>query len=238
MPLRAKQNLGLQEVREALGGPSGVLAGAPLVDEASAPLRAVPVQAAPAAVPVQAAPAAVSVQAAPAAVPVQAAPAAVLVPLFAEMGEARVLLTRRSANLRTHTGEVSFPGGRLDAGETPEDAALREAAEEVSLDPAAVELLGRLSPVSTFSSSATVTPVVGVLDSRPEVAPNLGEVERVFDVSLSHLLDDEVFREELWSVPARGPDAYPVWFFELDQDTIWGATARILVELLSLVLAV
>ena len=80
------------------------------------------------------------------------APAAVLVPLFERDGETRVVLTRRAAHLRTHTGEVSFPGGRLDSGESPEAGALREAAEEVGLDPAQVEVVGRLTPLATFSS--------------------------------------------------------------------------------------
>jgi 8-oxo-dGTP pyrophosphatase MutT (NUDIX family) len=161
---------------------------------------------------------------------------AVLVVLFEEEGEARVVLTRRAAHLRTHTGEVSFPGGRLDAGEAPEDGALREAAEEVGLDPHAVELVGRLSQLSTFSSWTTITPVVGVLESRPALRANPHEVERVFDVSLAELASEEVFREERWELGTSPP--FPVWFFELPDDTIWGATARVLVELLRLVLEV
>lgn len=165
-------------------------------------------------------------------------PAAVLVPIFEEDGEARMVLTRRAAHLRTHTGEVSFPGGRLDAGESPEQGALREAAEEIGMVPEAVEVLGRLSPLSTFSSGATITPVVGVLAGRPALVPNPHEVEHVFDVSFSELVAPGVFHEELWSVPVRGEAAFAMWFFELDQDTIWGATARVLMELLRLVLEV
>lgn len=173
------------------------------------------------------------------------APSAVLVPLFEEGGEARVVLTRRAAHLRTHTGEVSFPGGRLDAGESPEDGACREAAEEVGIDPDSVEVVGRLTPLSTYSSGATITPVVGVLPGRPRLRANPTEVDHVFDVTLSTLLTDEVFREELWLMPERllgaaGGGARPelgwrpMWFFELADDTIWGATARMLVELLRL----
>ena len=161
--------------------------------------------------------------------------AAVLVPIFEEDGEARVVLTRRAADLRTHPGEVSFPGGRLDAGETPEQGALREAAEDIALDPASVELVGRLTALSTFSSAAAVTPVVGVLSSRPKLLANPSEVERVFDVALADLAVAEVFREETWVVLGASS---PVWFFELDEDTICGATARVLVELLRLVLEV
>jgi len=173
------------------------------------------------------------------------APAAVLVPLFEEGGEARVVLTRRAAHLRTHTGEVSFPGGRLDHGESPETGATREAAEEVGLDPVTVEAVGRLSSLSTFSSGATITPVVGVLGGRPRLRPNPGEVEHVFDVSLAELAADGVFREERWRLPGRpvppgaeNPGWFPMWFFELPDDTVWGATARMLVELLRIALEV
>ena len=171
------------------------------------------------------------------------APAAVLVAAFEEEGEARVVLTRRAAHLRTHTGEVSFPGGRLDEGETSEAAALREAVEEVRLDPSSVSLIGRLTPLSTFSSASTITPVVGVLAGRPQLEANPSEVEHVFDVSLAELAADGVFREERWRVPGRPVSAltdaegwFPVWFFELPDDTVWGATARMLVELLRLVM--
>ncbi|MGD0255266.1 MAG: CoA pyrophosphatase [Acidimicrobiales bacterium] len=161
--------------------------------------------------------------------------AAVLVPIFEEEGEARVVLTRRAAQLRTHPGEVSFPGGRLDAGEIPEEGALREAAEEIALDRGSVEVVGRLTPLSTLSSGAAITPVVGVLPSRPKLVVNPSEVERVFDVALADLAVVEVFREERLAVLGT---LSPVWFFELDEDTVWGATARILVELLRLVLDV
>jgi 8-oxo-dGTP pyrophosphatase MutT (NUDIX family) len=160
----------------------------------------------------------------------------VLVALFEEDGEARVVLTRRAAHLRTHTGEVSFPGGRLDGDETPEEGALREADEEIALDPSSVEVVGSLSPLSTFSSRTTITPVVGTLAARPALEPNPREVEQVFDVSLSELAADGLFHEEVWEIEPGAP--FPVWFFELAHDTIWGATARILVELLGLVLGV
>jgi 8-oxo-dGTP pyrophosphatase MutT (NUDIX family) len=164
-------------------------------------------------------------------------------------GEARVLLTRRSKALRFHQGEVSFPGGKLDAGETPEQCALREANEEVGLDPGAVEVVGQLSSLLTFSSQTLVTPVVGFLRGRPALYPSPSEVDRVFDVELSLLVSDGVFREERWGgatlpgvalqrLDAGGDGTFPVWFFELEGDTVWGATARVLVELLKTVLGV
>jgi len=173
------------------------------------------------------------------------APSAVLVPVFEEAGEARVVLTRRAAHLRTHTGEVSFPGGRLEPGESPESGSRREAHEEVGLDPAAVTAVGHLSQLATFSSGSRITPVVGLLAERPALDPNPAEVEHVFDVALAELAADGVFREEWWQVPGRPALAtmdaggwFPVWFFELPDDTVWGATARMLVELLRLVLDV
>ena len=170
-------------------------------------------------------------------IPDPGAPAAVLVPLFEEGGEARVVLTRRAAHLRSHRGEVSFPGGRLDEGEAAADGALREAAEEVGLDPTGIEVVGELTKLGTVSSGTTITPVVGILPGRPALAANPTEVEHVFDVALAELADPAVFHEERWEIPGRGP-RFPVWFFELPGDTVWGATARMLVELLRLVLAV
>jgi 8-oxo-dGTP pyrophosphatase MutT (NUDIX family) len=160
--------------------------------------------------------------------------AAVLVPLFEEDGEARVVLTRRADHLRAHRGEVSFPGGRIESDETPLTAALREAAEEIGLDTTHAEVLGRLAPLATLSSSSSITPFVAVLDDRPTLHLNPAEVELAFDVALADLLADGVFREERWEIPGVGSDR-PVFFFELPDDLVWGATARILHELLALV---
>ncbi len=167
--------------------------------------------------------------------PEGAVPAAVLVALFEEHAETRVILTRRSSRLRSHTGQVSFPGGRLDAGESALDAALREAAEEVGLDPVQVEVVGRLSPLTTASSATWMTPFVGTMDSRPALCPNPAEVERVFDVALADLMADGVYREERWSVD--GEVDHPIHFFEVEGELIWGATAHVLHELLQAVTA-
>jgi 8-oxo-dGTP pyrophosphatase MutT (NUDIX family) len=165
--------------------------------------------------------------------PFTGTPAAVLVAIFEEDGEAHVVLTRRSDRLRTHTGEVSFPGGRLEPDEAPLAAALREASEEVGLDPATVEILGQLEPLATLSSRSGITPFVGALPGRPRLRPNPHEVERAFDVSLSALMADGVFREERWDT-AWAQD-HPIHFFDLPEDIVWGATARMLHRLLELV---
>lgn len=157
---------------------------------------------------------------------------AVLVALFEEAGEARVVLTRRAGHLRRNPAEVAFPGGRLEPGELPVAAALREAAEEVALDPRDVEIIGELAPLATISGTS-ITPFVGVLASRPTLRPNPAEVEHAFDVALADLLGEDVFEAETWTTRERGER--PMFFFHLEEDTIWGATARVLMDLLTLV---
>ncbi len=162
--------------------------------------------------------------------------AAVLVALFDEAGEAHVVLTRRAATMRSHRHQVSFPGGRLDPGERLDQAALREAEEEVGLDPASVELLGRLPPFEAFAGLSTITPFVGALPARPHLRPNPAEVERAFSVPLAALVAPGCHWEERWPLP--GGDLYPIHFFDLSLDLVWGATARILVSFLTRLLGV
>lgn len=169
-----------------------------------------------------------------------AVPAAVLVATFEEDGETRVVLTRRSTRLRSHRGQVSFPGGRIEPGEDVWAAARRESAEEVGLEAGMIEPVGWLHPVLTWSSRSLILPVVGAMPGRPRYRPNPAEVDRVFDVALSELVSDGVFREERWR--ARGPagplgrQPYPVYFFDVAHETVWGATARLLFELLEVAL--
>ena len=157
--------------------------------------------------------------------------AAVLVPLFEDDGRLHVLLTRRSSELAAHRGEVAFPGGRQDPGEDLLAAALREAREEIGLASDQVRVLGELDRLATVATRFVVAPFVGELDGRPVTSPNPAEIERVFDVDVAELLDDGVFREEIWELPMGPRD---VSFFELEGETVWGATARILRQLLTL----
>ena len=139
--------------------------------------------------------------------------------------------------MNSHSGEVAFPGGRLDPGETPVEAALREAEEEVSLPRGAVRILGSLEPLTTVVSSSRITPFVGVIEEmaslRDRLRPSAREVDRIFDVSLEELIHPDCYREEIWDFP---DGTFPVWFFEVEDDTIWGATGRMLRRLLDLTL--
>lgn len=157
---------------------------------------------------------------------------AVLVPLYFDQGEVHVVLTRRSAALRVHGGEVSFPGGRQEPGEALADTARREAFEEVGLDPASVRYIGELDHLTTITSDSFIVPYVGVLPGRPSLNANPAEVAAVLFVPLAELLDPRHFREERWNL--WGSER-PIWFFELEGDTVWGATAAMLRQLLGFV---
>lgn len=168
---------------------------------------------------------------------------AVLVALFEEEGETHVILTRRALSLRQHRGEIALPGGRSEEGEAPVATALREAHEEVGLDPQAVAPLAWLRPIVTFPSGSSIWPIVGLLGERPQLRIDPAEVDRVFAVSLKDLVADGAFVEERWrrTAPRFGADEdgyFPVHFFRVPGDVIWGATARVLTELLCLVTGV
>jgi 8-oxo-dGTP pyrophosphatase MutT (NUDIX family) len=157
---------------------------------------------------------------------------AVLAPLYEDDGEVRVVLTRRAQHLRSHRGEVSFPGGGQDAGEDLRTTALREAYEETGLDPTSVEIIGELDHLETVTSRSFITPYVGLLPDRPALEPSPSEVEKILHVRLADLLDVRVFREERWGLP---PLDRPIYFFEIVGDTVWGATAFMLRNFLALI---
>jgi 8-oxo-dGTP pyrophosphatase MutT (NUDIX family) len=154
---------------------------------------------------------------------------AVLVVLDDGPSGPEVLLTRRSWELRNHRGEVSFPGGRMDPGETALDTALREAHEEVGLDPALVTVHGELEHLNTVVSRSYIVPKVATITERPALNAQTGEVDRVFWLPLAELTRPDTYRSERWG---NRPHDHVLHFFELDDETVWGATARMLVDLL------
>lgn len=153
-----------------------------------------------------------------------------LVALFEEQSVTRVVLTRRAGHMRRNRGEIAFPGGRVEAGESAVQAALREAHEEVALEPEDVEIIGTLSPLHTVTRAGAIQPVVGLLQGRPPLIANPDEVAEVFDVALPDLADSSVFREEMWDLPDGS--RRPIYFFDVSDPPVWGATARVLFELL------
>jgi 8-oxo-dGTP pyrophosphatase MutT (NUDIX family) len=152
---------------------------------------------------------------------------AVLVPLFEEDGQARLILTKRPETMPSHQGEIAFPGGKLEPGVDADlrATALREANEEIGLDPDAVEIVAELDGIGTVASRFVIAPFVGMLAGRPEVRPDPREVVRVFDVAIGDLLVPGVHHAERWYTPMGELE---VQFFDLADETIWGATARIL----------
>jgi len=171
--------------------------------------------------------------------PATARPAAVLVPVRDDDGDAAIVLTKRPETMPSHQGEIAFPGGKFDPDldRSLADTARREAHEEIGLDPDRVELVAELDALTTVAARFVLTPFVGLLTDPVRLHPHPTEVVRVFTVPISELLADGVYREERWDVPAglgvtpgRGR---PIHFYELADETVWGATARILTDLLS-----
>jgi 8-oxo-dGTP pyrophosphatase MutT (NUDIX family) len=155
-------------------------------------------------------------------------PAAVLVPVVDRAGGLTVLFTQRTEQLKSHSGQISFPGGRTEPGDaSPESTALREAQEEIGLASERVEVLARLADY-LVRTGFRVTPVVGLLTPPFELAPDRREVADVFEVPLAFLLDPCNHRRETRVLNGR-----EVGFYVMDYGArrIWGATAGMLVNL-------
>ena len=158
--------------------------------------------------------------------------AAVLVPIV-DHGEAFLVFAQRTDRVGHHAGQISFPGGRVDPGDRDDlHAALREAEEEVGLAPAAVEPLGMLDDTETFATQFVITPWVGVVREPVVWRPDGHEIEKVIEVPVGALLARGCFRVESWE---RDGVARDVYFYDYQDTTIWGATARILKQYLDLI---
>ncbi len=158
-----------------------------------------------------------------------ARPAAVLIPIYPGP-EPTLIFTVRTDALPTHKGQISFPGGKIDpSDESPREAALREAQEEIGLDPEAVTIVGELDATPTFVSGYVVTPVVGLIDERPPLDPNPAEVAEVLEVPVSDLVED-IRREAGFE---EGGRSYPTEAWVWRGHVIWGLTARLLREFLT-----
>lgn len=156
--------------------------------------------------------------------------AAVLVPLVFFQNEWHVLYTRRTDRVESHKGQVSFPGGACDEGETtPEETALREADEEIGIHPQDVNVIGKLSRMVTISKFR-VTPVVGVISFPYAFKTSGAEVARVFTMPLMWLAN----RNNYWEFSMPGTDRSVIVYHPYDGELLWGATARMTVNFLKI----
>jgi 8-oxo-dGTP pyrophosphatase MutT (NUDIX family) len=153
--------------------------------------------------------------------------AAVLVALYEDGDDLRLILIRRSGSMPTHAGEVAFPGGMIEPGDGgPQEAALREAWEEIGLPPDAVEVLGGLEPLTARFPDLLIVPVVGRVLCPVHLEPDHREVDAIIEPSLVSLLDESRWRTERWNDRT-------MWFYDLPEAVLWGATARMVRSLLA-----
>lgn len=165
--------------------------------------------------------------------PVDARVAAALLCLYPTETGVAIPLTVRASTLARHAGQISLPGGATDPGETLAEAALREASEEIGVEPAAVRVLGELTPIHVLVSGFTLHPVVGITDTRPAFRPAPGEVDAIVEVPLEHLQDASRIR-----TGTRQREGVEVQYAYLDLGghQVWGATAMVLGEFIQLLI--
>ena len=158
--------------------------------------------------------------------------AAVLIPLLKKDGEYHLLFTKRTDTLRDHKGQISFPGGRCEKHDTtPLDTALRESNEEIGLSVDAIEVVGALDDRPTMHTNYLITPYVGIIPWPCELNIDPVEVDEVFTVPVSILLDKDTLRQE--DDPANDGTSEG-YFYYCDNRIIWGATARIITQFLDI----
>jgi 8-oxo-dGTP pyrophosphatase MutT (NUDIX family) len=158
--------------------------------------------------------------------------AACLLLLFPRHGRTHLVLTLRADTLGRHGGQVSLPGGAIEPGESYEQAALREAQEEIGLDPSVVQTLGALTPLDIPVSGFRLHPIVAATADRPALHASEGEVARILEIPLEELVDPARL---VWRTSKRDDREVAVPAFVVDDADIWGATAMVLAEFLALV---
>jgi len=164
----------------------------------------------------------------------QLAPSAVVIPLIRRAEGWCAIFTKRSQQVNSHKGEISFPGGVLEPGETALGAALRELEEELGIKKESLRLLGELDEILTVTGFR-IRPFVACVDWPVALYPSQSEIEEVLILALNGFLEPARFKIKHWR---RNDQDYPVYFFELPQCTVWGATAKILKNFLERLLGI
>lgn len=158
-------------------------------------------------------------------------PSSVLIPIYPCKNEnLHVILTLRTNTIR-HAGQISFPGGRAEIGESTIETALRETREEIGINSSDIDITGTLSPFYLYRTHNRITPVVGFLDQKPDMQRNPNEVEEIITIQLDQLHSGDLLQREIWELPH---ETYEVPFWNFHRVPLWGATAMMMSELLVL----
>ncbi|NBC02585.1 MAG: NUDIX domain-containing protein [Bacteroidetes bacterium] len=158
-------------------------------------------------------------------------PSSVLIPLFPDHeNQLQVILTLRTDSIR-HAGQISFPGGRQEGSETPEETALRETEEEIGVVRNKVQIACSITPLYLHRTDNQITPYVGFLEEEPELIPDPAEVQEAFSIPVQNLMNGENFKKEEWDL---AHSSFHVPFWTIHEVPLWGATAMMMSELLEL----
>lgn len=158
-------------------------------------------------------------------------PSSVLIPLYPDQkNQLHVILTLRTDSIR-HAGQISFPGGRREGDETPEETALRETEEEIGVVRNQIQIACSITPLYLHRTDNQITPYVGFLDQEPTLTPNPAEVKEAFTVGLQELIDCQNLKKERWDLSQA---SFNVPFWAIHDVPLWGATAMMMSELIEL----